>query len=341
VLSPEKRGLWRRFERGLLTVGVGDATRPYTSGEYFDRDGSEAFFAALRDRFGEEFQTAITAASVENKTTDILRDVGVNNPETMHYGEEKSRNDFGGENIGALNGCIDPGDDFVLDLLAEAELEATPETTENENGEEERAHGRGFVGPDADAANEILASVREQHTAQSAGRYARNADEPGDRAIVFVRTDAAPPGFLDMQVPGVEWLATDCQQEIINTLTQRECATTRELAETVGCSKEHARKTLGRLKKRGIVNVRENAGNHGAHLYRILAGIGTNAEAHVNLTPESDTTNDGVCDSYTWSLAVSSVELTGSVMNTDTTMDTPADQSQSPQRLANTPPPGD
>jgi Sugar-specific transcriptional regulator TrmB. len=260
-----------------LTVGVGEATRPFTSNEYFDRDASEAFFAALREQFGEDFRTAITAASVEAKTKEILRDVGVENPDTMHYGEEKSRNDFGGEDIGALNGCIDPGDDFVLNLLAERGLEATPEMTENADGEPERAHGRGFTGPDADAAAELLASVREQHVSQSAGRYARNADDHDDRAIVFVRTDAAPPGFLDMQVPGVEWLATECQQEIITTLTQRECATTRELAAEVGCSKEHARDTLRRLHKRGIVDVHENAGAHGAHLYRVLAGIDANA----------------------------------------------------------------
>jgi hypothetical protein len=335
VLDPAERAMWRRFERGLLTVGVGDATRPLTSGEYFDREGSEAFFAALRDRFGEDFRTAITAASVESETKDILREVGVEDPDTMHYGEEKSRNDFAGEDIGALNGCIDPGDDFVLDLLAERGLDAAPETTTDDDGNEVRAHGRGFVGPDADAAAELLASVREQHIAQGAGRLARDADDPEDRAIVFVRTDAAPPGFLDMQVPGVEWLATGTQTEIIDELRQRSSATTREIADAVGCSKEHARDTLKRLVQQGIVNVHENAGGHGAHLYRVLAGIATQRPGeHVDLSPGcDDTTNDGVCRYSTWSLAVSSVTPVGSVTNRGSSTTNPADQSQPPDML--------
>jgi predicted transcriptional regulator len=130
-----------------------------------------------------------------------------------------------------------------------------------------------------------------------------------------------------MQVPGVEWLATECQQEIITTLTQRECATTRELGEEVGCSKEHARDTLRRLHKRGIVDVHENAGAHGAHLYRVLAGIDANAtrpSEHVDLSPDDETTNKDVWEYYTWSLAVCSVTPSGSVMNRGATTETTA-----------------
>jgi len=38
--------------------------------------------------------------------------------------------------------------------------------------------GRGFVGVDANVAEAVLASVRENYTAQAAGRYARNTDGP-------------------------------------------------------------------------------------------------------------------------------------------------------------------
>jgi len=300
VLGPSERALWRRYERGLLTVGVGDATRPLTSGEYFDEDGSRAFFGALRDHFGDRFSTAITAASVESRTADLLEDVGVDDAQTMHYGEEKSRGDFGDEDVGALNGCIDPGDDYVLDLLAEAGLDARPETTTDDDGDEHRAHGRGFVGPDAYLAASLLASVREQHVAQAAGRYARNADDPDDRAIVFVRTDAAPTGCVDLTVPGVEWLPTDDQQAIVDALRTQRDATAGELAEAGDVSKEHVRKTLRRLRDRGVVDVREGAGDHGAHLYRALGGLGSGE--CVDLDPQ--TANDRVWDSYTWSLAI-------------------------------------
>jgi hypothetical protein len=328
VLDPQERALWRRFERGLLTIGVGEATRPFASGEYFDADGSRAFFEALRERYGEAFNTAITANSVEERTADMLAAVGCEDPRTMHYGEEKSRNDFANEDVGALNGSIDPGDDFVLNLLAEAGLNATPERQEGDDGETHRAHGRKFVGPDADAAQELLASVREQHVAQSAGRYARNADDPEDRALVFVRTDAAPPGFLDMQVPGVEWVATDTQREIIEALRDRTSATTRELAEAVECSKEHARQTLKRLRENDVLSVRENAGDHGAHLYKVLAGRDSPASGKVDLSPPAEsgeeTTNDPVYSYYTWSLAVCSVIQSGSITAQDEPTETTA-----------------
>ena len=320
VLDPSERALWRRYERGLLTVGVGDATRPLTSGEYFDEDGSRAFFGALRDHYGERFSTTITAASVESRTADLLEDVGVDEPETMHYGEEKSRGDFGDEDVGALNGCIDPGDDYVLDLLAEAGLDARPETVEDDDGDTRRAHGRGFVGPDADAAASLLASVREQHVAQAAGRYARNADDPDDRAIVFVRTDAAPPGFLDLEVPGVEWLPTDTQREIVDELRERSHATAREIADVVDVSKEHVRQTLDRLRDDGRVSVREGAGEHGAHLYRALAGLGSGE----TVTLSRQTTNDPVCSPYTWSLAIDTPETARGLTVAVTTDDDPA-----------------
>jgi hypothetical protein len=198
LLDADERRLWRRFERGLTVVQVGEATRPLASGEYFDEDGTCAVLEHLHETYDDAFQTVITASSVEGRTKQLLREVGVEDAETMHYGEEKSRNDFGDETVGLVNGSIDPGDDYVIDLLAECGLDARPETVETEAGDVRRAHGREFVGTDAEVAREILASVRENHVAQAAGRYARNADDPTNTATVFVRTDAIPDGFADL-----------------------------------------------------------------------------------------------------------------------------------------------
>jgi DNA-binding transcriptional ArsR family regulator len=146
-----------------------------------------------------------------------------------------------------------------------------------------------------------------------------------------------------MQVPGVEWLATDTQGDIIDELRQRSSATTREIAESVGCSKEHARDTLRRLYDRGIVDVHENAGDHGAHLYRVLAGIDgpTRPSEHVDLSPSRDddadgneTANDAVWEYNTWSLVVSPVTPSGSVMIEGSPPDAPADLSQSSDAAA-------
>ena len=300
VLDPDERRLWRWFERGLQVVQVGEATRPLSSGEYFDKDGTRAVLEHLHERYGPEFDSVITASSVESRTKHLLQDVGIEDPETMHFGEEKSRNDFDNKPVGLVNGCIDPGDDYILDLLAEAGLDAQPETVETDDGEERRVHGREFVGQDAETAAEILASVREHHVAQAAGRYARNADDAEDRAVVFIRTDAAPDGFIDLQTPGVEWVATDTQQAIVEELRARRGMTARELAEATDASKRHVTKTLKRLHDAGRVECREGIGDYGADVF--YTGQATSGIVDLGAR---EITNDVVWSSYTWSFAIS------------------------------------
>jgi len=70
---------------------------------------------------------------------------------------------------------------------------------------------------DAETAQEILSSVRENHVAQAAGRYARDPDSE-DGAVVYVRTDAMPPGFADEQVPGIALAFREEEAEIVEYL---------------------------------------------------------------------------------------------------------------------------
>lgn len=288
LLTPDERRLWRRFERGLTVVQVGEHTRPRSgeaAGEWDKSDTKlDKLIQALRDRYGRDFRTGITARAVEGSFRERYDDAGVGDPGTMHYGEEMSRNDFSGEPVGLINGCIDPGDDYVIDLLAELGLDATPERADpadrddpttalcaacggrrcsecNQTGLRRQA-GRGFVGPDADVAAELLASVRENHVAQAAGRYARNPDDLDDTAIVYVRTDAIPDGFADVKVNGVEWVATDLQREIIGELVDRgnDGATVQGLKEDVGCGSSHTADTLNRLEERGLTERKKGRG---------------------------------------------------------------------------------
>ena len=316
VIESDERALWRRYERGLRVVQVGDATRPLASGEYFDYDGTKALLGHLRETYGEGFRTAITAKAVEGRTQDLLSLAGVDEPEMMHYGEEKSRNDFADESIGAVLGCLDPGDDYVLDLLAELDLEAEPERSEHDCDHcagagcpecdgtgAKRAHGREFVGADADTAAAILASVRENHTAQAAGRYARRPGDPESNATVFVRTDAAPSGFVDMRVPGVSWVYTDKQEAVIEALRESdEAVSARDLAGLTGVSKQHVYRTLERLVEDGNVDAHFDSGPHGATLY---SDIGVLPDGTVDLGESLEITTDDVQGPYTWSVTIS------------------------------------
>lgn len=307
ILSGEERRLWRRFERGKIVVQVGEADRPLASGEYFNGNLARETVRHLREHYGEDFRTAITASSVEADLAGIMEEVGIDDPNTMHYGEEKSRNDFGDESVGYLEGCIDPGDDYVLDLLAEAGLDAAPETR-TVDGETHRAHGRGFVGEDADTAAALLASVRENHVAQAAGRYARNADDPDDRAIVFVHTAAVPAGFVDYEIPDVAWVASEKQRTVAEALRARPGATAKELAEETGVSKRHVAKTLSRLADAGAVDVREGVGDYGADVYKALAGEQLTATGGVADLGTDKIANTPVWNTYTWSFAISTTD---------------------------------
>jgi hypothetical protein len=239
----------------------------------------------------------------------------------MHFGEEKSRNDFADEDVGYIYGCMDPGDSFIVDTLAELNLDATPSTATDEDGNVKtddagnpiREKGRTFEGDDAETANALLASVRENHVAQAAGRYARNADDPDDEAVVYIDTSATPLGFIDIEASGVEWLATDLQQEIIETLANTPDATTKAIAETVDCTREHVRTTLQDLQERGLVSREAGAGAYGADIYATdvdgaavdLGGttglsLTEEASAEVSLNPS----NYPLLDPNRWSLEI-------------------------------------
>jgi len=329
ILDADERALWRRLERGLTVLQVGDATRPLASGKHYAEPAVTPVAGQLRRGCGDDWRTAVTAKAVRDRLRRAMEDVGVDTPALMHFGAEESRNDFADESVGYVLGCLDPGDDYVLDLLAECGLDAHPERSDtpcdtcdgdgchdcNDTGLK-RAHGRGFVGPDADEAAALLGSVRETHVAQAVGRYARRPDDPEDGAVVFVHTDATPPGLVDATCPGTLRATTDTQQAIIEALRERPGATTADLADAAECTKEHVRQTLREYVDDGAVHVRKGAGEHGRDVYRATAGLSPTGLADV--TPD-EIANGHVEGPCTWSLAVSPAVAPGDVTSADAT----------------------
>jgi hypothetical protein len=337
VLDPTERQLWRRIERGLTVVQVGDATRPPGGdGQNFTEEHAEAVIRQLRAEFGDDFQRAGCASAVEDRLAELLRDAGATppvnedgeqEPLSMHFGEEKSRNDFAEEVVGLVYGCIDPGDGYVLDLLAECGLNATPGRADHEcehcNGADagcsrcgfsgqKREHGRTFDGPDAENADALLASVRENHVAQMSGRFGRNLPDE-ESGVVFVATDATPPGFVDYQVPGVLWLArpSEKQRALVEHLRENQDTTAREAQQAVaeqfesGCSKQHAHEVFRSLVEQGKATVTKGSGAYGADEFDWLgSGITAGSDfASVDLDPD-EIISSGVWDSHTWRLTI-------------------------------------
>ena len=298
LLDGDENKRWRTHERGLHVHQVGGATRSYTRGWAGDtptqRDRTKrrakALIGAIREKYGEEFRTCITAKSIRGDVGQMLMEAGVPNPEVLHYGGLKSLDNFGQETVGLLIGCIDPGDHNILDTLALLGLEAEAVQTENSDGEIVREPGRGFVGPDAGAAREILEAVRERNVAQAIGRYARDSSDDST-ATVYVWTDAIPKGMVDKTVPGVVDLLINKQRWIVDLVQQAETPmTAQEVTDELEArdrtvSKEHVRKTMKELVERGAANVC-GGGYNGAYKYSIDQGTTTDL---VDLNPLSPT----------------------------------------------------
>jgi len=330
VLSPEERRNWRFYERGLRVVQIGDATRPVgKDGRYFDGDGEREILNTLVEQFGAELRTTGTGKEVEEEVVKLLKqareehDLDPEVVESLHYGEERSRNvpAFEDVSVGYVTHTIDPGDGHVLDVVAERGLDAHPVFTECENcgsdGCEKcdgdgvhRQHGRTFAGDDADKAVEILESVRANSVAQMVGRYARNA-ESDDVSVVFVRTDAVSDDLVDAKVKDDVWTFGKKQSAILDAFKQLESPTAREVRDELdekfdnGVTKRHVGKTLKKLEMCGYAERDEGSGPWGADLWRTTDEDTGVTETGVVDLGQNDIgvqkiTNSDVWDTYTW-----------------------------------------
>lgn len=329
LLDTHERTLYRRYERGLFTVQVGDYTQPVTKGKWLDQGQGDRFQAhveELRSEYGDEFSTAITSMAAKPHVRGAMEDTGCDDPELMHYGEEESRDDFAGQSVGYTAGCIDPGDDPVMNLVARLGLDAEPtyvdcghcdgsgecdagdcgscdDRCEKCKGEGEvRESGRTFSGSDSETADAVLKGVREHHVAQSVGRWARDADDPDDTAVVYVATDATPEGFIDAKVPGVTWLPSQDQRDRIEYVAENPGATAKEIADETDCSKQAAWDTLTTAFEKGLVERTPGVGPYGADIYYPAE---FNPYGSLDLGSDLDeTVSDRVLKYHTWSVTV-------------------------------------
>lgn len=233
----------------------------------------------LRRTYGDDFQSIIYPKKLDEQISERLPD----GFRTMTLGNVKSNNEFSTEPVGLVTNSIDPGDDYVLNLLAARRFDAGPETTtcsdcsgegcsECEGGIK-RARGRGFTGPDSTKADEMLDGVWSHTIAQAVGRWARKPEESG--AIVFVRTSTVPGEMVDVQIER-EKEFKDGQKAIVSQLEAGEGMSAKEISEAANVTKRHAQDTLNNLAEQGIVVRIKEAGKNGADLYMPVAEIPKN-----------------------------------------------------------------
>jgi hypothetical protein len=213
LFNKEEAVKWRTQERGLCVVRVSDNKRPLTAGWWNeqninDEEKSNRLIEKLSYEWGTDFGTAITAKAVVEDVNDMMEGAGIDDPTVINYGAQKGKNDFGGERIGLLIGCIEKED-------GDAETEATLCGSEASiSRTEDSPDSRDIEGEPEDVKilREVIHSTREENVAQSAGRYARSPDDPDSRAIVFVWTEKIPSSMVDYVAGGVSRRRRTCSK---------------------------------------------------------------------------------------------------------------------------------
>lgn len=167
ILSSREEQLWRQHERNLKIIQVGSNKNTWTvSG--FNQQEVTSLCSELQCQFVEDFRSGVTSKRFADDLQDSMEAAGVENPRTIHYGLEKSVDEFATEAVVLVVGCISPSSDSIKDWLALLGNDATPKREVRSDYE-----GQEWVGPDAHVAHELLRDVRNKHVLQAIGRYAR------------------------------------------------------------------------------------------------------------------------------------------------------------------------
>lgn len=288
IVNPSEFEKWRRHERGLQVVQIGDGVRPgateFAVENYTNADQQEVVIESIRDQYGTNFQSAIFPKKMSDQIEQFLPD----DFKTMTYGKVKSNNAFAFETVGLVSNSIDPGDDYVLDLLAARGFDASPEMhdcigCDDDDpdcpvckGEPQRKQGRKFVGPDADVAADILAGVRENSVAQAIGRWSRKPEAP--MAVVFVRTSAIPDGLVDLKID-TPWMFSDKQKAVVDYVRANAGCSVKEIVDETDVSDSSVRRTVDRLVELGVAQAGELRGEN----RYILTGF-VPEEGHLDLS---------------------------------------------------------
>jgi hypothetical protein len=251
ILDSGELHRWRRNERNLKIVQVGEEKYSWTN-QGFSESKVNAFCKELREEYGSSFSTAITSLTFKDDLRECLVNAGVEAPETLHYGNQKSQETFDSEEVGLVAGCISPSSEQIKDWLALLERQATPRREVKDN-----YTGQKWVGPDSNIARAILKDVREHGVLQACGRYARSPQESDDGAVVYVMTNVVPSNYVDENIENIDVLGQKQKQILTYVFESSEGASPSEIAGNLETSRKHVHKTLNKCRECPWMEVEE------------------------------------------------------------------------------------
>ncbi|MFK5605312.1 hypothetical protein [Haloferax volcanii] len=251
---------WRRNQRNLTIVQVGNNKNSWTRKGY-NHSKVRVLCNALRKKYGDKFATGITSKKFVEGLEEQLTNAGVDTPDTIYFGNEKSVDNFDSEQVGLVAGCISPSSDGIKDWVALLDNDATPKRDAVDGYQ-----GQEWVGEDAEVAEEILADVREKKVLQACGRYARSPQQPDNGATVYVLTNVLPDAYVDKEVDDVDGFGPK-EKQILDYVVSHGGVTPKTIEENIDSSRKHIHTTLNKCRGSSWMQVDENAGPYNADIF--------------------------------------------------------------------------
>jgi hypothetical protein len=263
IVSSEELHKWRRNQRDLHIVQVGDNKNTWTKKDY-NHEKVGVICAKLSRKYGDDFRTGVTANAFESDLRRQLGESGVDSPDTIHFGAEKSVEDFSSERIGLIAGCISPSSDHIKDWIALLGKDTDPKREVYEDYQ-----GQAWVGPDANVARAILGDIQRDGVLQACGRYARSPQDPDDEATVYVMTNVLPDEYVDEKIEDVNLLGKK-QKQILSHLAESDGQeTVSEIEEkiSISVSIKHINTTLRGHLDQPFLDIEQEAGQGNGDLF--------------------------------------------------------------------------
>ncbi|WP_148709119.1 hypothetical protein [Haloarcula quadrata] len=251
---------WRRNQRNLTIVQVGDNKYSWTR-EGYNHSKVSVLCNTLRREYGAGFTTGITSKRFVDDLAEQLSEAGINIPETIYFGNEKSVEHFDSEQAGVVAGCISPSDEDIRDWIALLDKKAFPRRDEDDNYQ-----GQQWVGEDANIAMELIADVREKRVLQACGRYARSPQQPDNGATVFVMTNVLPDKYIDKKIDNVSVFRTK-EKEILDYVSSSNGVAPRTIEENTTSSRRHVYDTLKKCRDYSWMQVKEQPGHNDPDIF--------------------------------------------------------------------------
>jgi len=235
VLQGEEKTEYVRDALNLNLVRTTEYVKPYNSADHVYTEEDAALLERIAEQHDEKPGVITTSTAEEEYDAEGVLDLV---DETKHYGNVLGSNEFKEKRLGAVIGSNHYGDEYLKKWGAYA-----GETVERNDGKGAGLSYGGF-------GDDVLTHMREHETLQAAMRFGRD----GNGAVVYVNTNTLPEWVPLAGEGRVVSTWSDGMKAVLGALEDLERATTAEITERVGLSRQQVFEHLETLRQRDVLH---------------------------------------------------------------------------------------